>query len=1174
MRIDRARHRADVRTCANNVSGCAGRFVAARRRPKYNGPYTCRWGRDGRRPFSFHTIVGQVTAVIAHRRCCAVASATCVIAVVGAAAFAVAGDAVADVGSAEPNFDAAAVEFFEQRVRPLLAGHCHDCHGPKKQEGGLRLDSRAAVLRGGDSGPTVVPHEPDASLLIDAVRYGDVYQMPPTEQLPPGEIAVLEEWVRRGAPWPTDDPVQADVNTTAVDIVARKRSHWAWRPIVSPAVPATRDGQVAATAIDAFLLAKLAEAGIERAAPADKPTLIRRATFDLLGLPPTPEEVDAFVADLSPDAFRRLVDRLLASPHFGERWGRHWLDLVRYAETLGHEFDYPITNAWHYRDYVIRALNADVPYDQFVREHIAGDLLEPPRLHPSEGYNESVIGTAFWYLGEAMHAPVDSRADRAVRLENQIDVFSKTFLGMTVACARCHDHKFDAITTRDYYALAGYLTSSHQQQTLLDPQGRIASGYRRLSALQERGREAWTAMLPTDPDAAGDAFARGLLAVRASHGVNDAARLDAIAHAHGMDRAMLDRFRATVAGASAQGSGHPLRVWAMLAGGDDSDESFLTRRSAFEAAAVQQRGHGTTAAQTEAVFEDFSADFDRWFPAGWAFGERPTRPGDWQANETGARLLPGGLAHSGRYGAKMQGVLRSATFTIEQPYILYRLCGRNARVRLVVDGYMMDDFTPLLFEGLSFNVDMGDALRWHSQSVAKFLGHRAHIELIDAGDGYLAVDEIRFAEMPTADRPDGPIDSWLLALPNVDSARALAGAYARIWAQGVADWQKERTTAASELVRWALESGLLPIGKEVAAELVTLDAEVDAVNSQLPSPEKVVAITDGSSDDQPVQIRGNHKVAGEVVPRRLLEAIAGAAQKTPARGSGRLDLAERLLAADNPLAARVMVNRVWQHLFGRGIVATVDNFGVLGEPPTHAELLDYLAADFRAEGWSVKRLIREILLSDAYQLASESRTSAEERDPLNLLLHRANVRRLEGEVIRDALLAISGRLDAKQFGPPVPIHLTPFMEGRGRPKQSGPLDGDGRRTIYVEVRRNFLSPFMLAFDTPQPASAVGRRNVSNVPAQALTLMNDAFVVEQCRLWAERALVEQDATAEERIQRLYRMAFGRPPSDQELSDATAFVSEQAAAYDGGPSDVRPWADLCHVLVNVKEFVFVK
>ena len=341
--------------------------------------------------------------------------------------------ASAAAATSEPAFDRESLEFFENKIRPLLVARCHRCHGPRKQEASLRLDSRASILQGGDTGPAMAPREPDQSLMIDAIRYGDTFQMPPKQQLPADEIALLEEWVRRGGPWPSDETVDAVSNASVFDLQKRKRDHWAWKPIIAPPIPNFSDSRRATSAIDAFLLAKLDEAGLERAAPADKRTLIRRATFDVIGLPPTPEEVAAFQTDPSADAFTKVVDRLLASPHFGERWARHWLDLVRYAETLGHEFDYPLTDAWRYRDYVIRALNADLPYDQFLREHIAGDLLSPPRLHPTEGYNESVIATAFWCLGEALHAPVDSRADYATRIDNQVDVVSKTFLGLTVA---------------------------------------------------------------------------------------------------------------------------------------------------------------------------------------------------------------------------------------------------------------------------------------------------------------------------------------------------------------------------------------------------------------------------------------------------------------------------------------------------------------------------------------------------------------------------------------------------------------------------------------------------------------------------------------------------------------------------------------------------------------------
>jgi hypothetical protein len=442
----------------------------------------------------------------------------------------------------------------------------------------------------------------------------------------------------------------------------------------------------------------------------------------------------------------------------------------------------------------------------------------------------------------------------------------------------------------------------------------------------------------------------------------------------------------------------------------------------------------------------------------------------------------------------------------------------------------MDPFTPLLFEGFTFDVD-GDAMEWRTQNASRYLGHRAHIELVDVGAGYVAVDEIHFsesAEPPVADSVSPR------TLTSIDAASATAA-----------------------------QMGELP---EILREMAAVDAA-------LPTPVEAVAIGDGSGEDLHVHIRGNYKTPGDLAPRRLLEAITSDDSPATFRGSGRRELAERLLAEDNPFVARVMVNRIWHHLLGRGLVGTVDNFGVLGETPTHPELLDYLASRFIEEGWSIKRLIREIMLSDAYQLASAGETESERIDPQNRMLHRANVRRLEGEAIRDALLAISGRLDREQFGPPVPVHLTSFMDGRGKPADSGPLDGAGRRSIYLEVRRNFLSPFLLAFDMPVPATCVGQRSTSNVPAQALSLLNDPFVLEQCDLWAKRILANQ-LSAEQRIDELYQTAFGRPPTAEELAAANEFIVEQAQSYGVAADDRQVWKDLCHVLVNLKEFIYLK
>ncbi|HUQ69593.1 MAG TPA: DUF1549 domain-containing protein, partial [Planctomycetaceae bacterium] len=372
--------------------------------------------------------------------------------------------------AAEPS--AEQIEFFEKRVRPVLVERCQKCHDAKQHKGGLRLDSRAAVMRGGDTGPAVVAGDPKSSLLIEAVRYDpDGYQMPPTGKLPDDAIAALTEWVRQGAPWPGEINVTAGTSKE-FDLAARAQ-HWSFQPVRAVAPPSVTRDDWCRTPVDRFTLSKREQAGLSPAAEAEKRVLIRRVTYELTGLPPTPDEVAAFLIDDAPDAYERLIDRLLASPRYGERWARHWLDLVRYAETAGHEFDYEIPYAWRYRDYVIRALNDDLPYDRFVVEHFAGDLLPDPRREPQTGVNESAVATGFYWFGQGKHSPVDIRAEECDTVDNQLDVIGKTFQGLTIACARCHDHKFDAIRQADYYAFAGFLQSSRRTVTDVGPPERV-----------------------------------------------------------------------------------------------------------------------------------------------------------------------------------------------------------------------------------------------------------------------------------------------------------------------------------------------------------------------------------------------------------------------------------------------------------------------------------------------------------------------------------------------------------------------------------------------------------------------------------------------------------------------------------------------------------------------------
>ncbi len=484
--------------------------------------------------------------------------------------------------------------------------------------------------------------------------------------------------------------------------------------------------------------------------------------------------------------------------------------------------------------------------------------------------------------------------------------------------------------------------------------------------------------------------------------------------------------------------------------------------------------------------------------------------------------------------------------------------------------------------------------QWVQHDLTTYAGHRAHFEFLPLGDENLEIAKVVDSpgqplpvEPAPADLPNRLLAD-LLAGDARQSIEALAGGYQQLCCQVAEHLAGDKIAgspqAADEarLANWLLAhaelwslpqcEALARLG-EARRQFVARQAELV---KRLPSESHAaLAMLEGNGQDELLLIRGNSKTPGEPVPRRLLEAIAGSDPLAAGSGSGRFQLAQAMLAPTNPLTARVMVNRVWHHLFGQGIVVSVDNFGVLGQPPTHPELLDYLADQFVREGWSVKRLIRSLVLTRAYQMSSRP-DAADEQDPQDLLLHRMRIRRLEGEAIRDAILTVSGRLDRTQFGPSVPVYLTQYMEGRGRPA-SGPLDGNGRRSVYISIRRNFLSPMMLAFDMPIPFNTVGRRNVSNVPSQALIMMNDPLVVEQAALWARRVLAQPGLSPPERIGLLYEQALARPAESHELQSALAFLEQQGRelgiAEGGWQTDERAWSDLCHVLLNSKEFIFV-
>ncbi len=1093
------------------------------------------------------------------------------------------------------------LEFFESKVRPVLSQYCYECHGAEAQKGGLRLDHIQTILAGGDSGPALVAGNPAESRIGIAVSYVNVdLQMPPKGILPQEAWDALTEWIERGAPWPDEPLPAATGKVEGFDLEKRRDEHWAWQPITDPAPPVVKDARFSQHPVDQFLQAKREEKGLAAAPEADRRVLARRATFALTGLPPAPESVNAFANDSAPDAYGRLLDQLLAQPAFGERWARHWFDLVRYAETHGHEGDYPIRHSWPYRDYVIRALNDDVPYNQFVREHIAGDLLPEPRANTQEGYNESVLATGFWYMHQATHAPVDVKRDQADRIDNQIDVMSKTFLGMTVSCSRCHDHKFDAIPARDYYAMAGHLYSARQSIAFLDPGDRIKTGIEAHQALAAESIAKTAQAIAATPSLEDGSVAPYLHAAvkvllnrpKPTDGVpmeipaddkNPEPRkavgrpVGAVAAESQLDPAHLERWVAALSEPAVDKPGHPLYAWMRLS---RELRTLNTRQFLETAHAVAQAPAAPAPDPSNVTFADFNGEnFDGWFPSGDAFGQAPSGAKAWTTSGGAPAPAPSGAAHSGLIADRLQGILRSPSFTIDSDYIHFRVAARHARLRLVVDGYQLRTDNGLIFEDTMIDLeDTRGAFTWRTmgKQVGKYRGCTAYIEITDESDGYIAVDEIVFSNNP--EPPADPALNFAVLLPEASDktpwmdelAQNYEDAFNNAWTGNIASIDALNANPYAALL---LRHGLW-WRDDRTSERDAIHTALLETEGRITEPFKAVAITNGSPDDAEYFIRGDHKNPSGTVPRGFLVALDG--QVDPA-APDRLSLAEKMADPRNPLTARVYVNRVWHHLFGRGIVASVDNFGKLGQPPTHPELLDFLATRFMENGWSTKWLIKYLMETETYRMSSVLFSpETETLDPADFYLHRMRVQRLEGEAIRDTLLALGGNMDATMYGPSVQAYVPPFEQNRRSPA-SGPMDGNRRRTVYLEVRRNHLLPMITAFDAPVPDTTIGARTVSNLPAQALIMMNDPFVVSQAEVWSQRALAGQPSSFEALAEQLYQAALARSPREDERGALAAFVQSQAALYgiaEGEAwNDQRVLTDLCHTIFMLKEFIYI-
>ncbi len=937
---------------------------------------------------------------------------------------------------------AGSVEFFEQRIRPVLVQHCYECHSAKakKLKGGLYLDSREGVLRGGDSGPAVIAGKPDDSPLIQALRQ-DGYEMPPAGKLGDQIISDFEAWVRAGA---VDPRVQAPVvRREGIDLEAG-RKFWSFVPPRKQPAPAVHDASWPRDNVDRFILARL-EAQKQSPSPdADALTLLRRVTFDLIGLPPTPAEIDAFERDVAksgnlPDALARVVDRLLASPHFGERWGRYWLDVARFSESTGGGRSVVFGEAWRYRDYVIRSINADKPFDRFVTEQLAGDLLPSANVEQSQ---DQLVATAFLLLGANNYEEQDKQALEMDIVDEQLDTLGRSLLGMTLGCARCHDHKFDPIPTRDYYALAGIMRST---RALVNKTDNVARWFERPIPLPTPEVQQWDA-----------------------------------------DQAAIADLEKQIKKLK-QSAGFP-------------------------------KGIVPVASLPGIVLDD---------PAG-------KRIGEWVESMTVRSYVGTGYVFDGDTAKGSKTI----TFTPEFPTAgLYEVrlaytAHENRAAKVPVEILDLDgEHTSYVDQRLIPPID------GHFVSVGRFRFDSTNQWYVrisnEETEGSVVVDAVQF--LPVSNTP-------------VEVAKA-----------GTPE-KKTSAEKKAEAKRLA----------EAAPELAPLEKQLKELEERVAARPQVISVEDSKTvGDCPICVRGNVHQPGDVVPRGFLQVASTRKPiSVPSTESGRRELAAWIISPENPLTARVIVNRVWAHLFGAGLVRTVDNFGRTGEAPSHPELLDSLAIEFRQQDWSIKKLVRRLVLSRTYRQSSAARAELAAIDIDNRLLGRMNRRRLDAESLRDAILSASGQLDLS-FGGPT-MKGSKKGDAESKYSESGSVSNDNRRSVYMPVLRNRLLEIFEAFDFADPNSVVGQRSASIVAPQALYLLNSPFVLEQARHAADEALSKTIDNGP-RVDAAFLATLGRPPRDDERRLMLAVV--EAVEQDNTDERREAWRHVYQALFGCLDFRYL-
>jgi hypothetical protein len=1027
-----------------------------------------------------------------------------------------------------------AEDIFVSKVEPLLKQRCFECHShEKKIKGGLALDSKSGWEKGGESGPAIVPGKPEASLLMQALSHAEKdVKMPPKKMLPASEIAVFAEWIRLGAPDPRVSVAKNSQDLAADntwDVEFHKRlDWWSLKPMRNVEPPKVDDVAWSKEPVDRFVRAALSAANLQPAPPAEPGVLRRRLSFVLTGLPPSSAS-----ASLSDEAY---VDTLLQSPRFGEHFARHWMDVVRYTDTYGYEWDNPAKGAYEYRDYLIRAFNDDISFAQFLREQIAGDLLPRPRINTASQTNESLIGPMFYHLGEHRHgSSLMFNGIHQEMVNNKIDAFSKAFLATTVACARCHDHKLEAVSQRDYYALAAIFTTPRWTSRVIDAPNKNDAAIAKLKDLRAAIRAEMAVVWKKPIEAPflkqwADTHSAALKGIGAP-----------LAEPDQLPQKAAEWRKARVAAQNANAIFKPLA---------DPATAQLPHGWVMEGDGMK---HGFADEGTPLIALEGDAVIARVLPLGWHTHALSSKlPGSLRMPPE--HLIPGRLVSLNLAGGEFGGQLvvddhafQNETITFYTNTIPAWRAFADAELKNGVQQVTVEfatsslnpNFPPRtgLAKGLRSN-DFGyDKRSW--LSVCGIVSHDKAGTPQDEQDAFIGL----------YDAPGSP-DSWQCIVAWFNSA--------------VSRWCAGKSQPGDHLILdWLLTNGLLPNKADPGSKLATLVADYRRVEAGIDFPRTVNSMDqrETAHASYPLNVRGNVDVPGTLVQPGFLKML-----DPRARVTDRLALAESLLDPEHPLTARVYVNRVWQWLFGTGLVATPDDFGRLGDKPSHPELLDWLAREFIREGCSTKKLVRRLVLSQTFRQSGLVADSARERDPENRLLHHYPTRRLEAEAIRDSLLAISGRLDLHLYGRPV----LPFRSAEDAAKRlfSGPLDGHGRRSIYLQMSIMDPPKFLVGFNLPDLKLPAGRRDVTNVPSQALIMLNDPFVNEMAKRWATALLKDWDTSDEDRLRQMFAQALARAPNATELKRWIA------ALQDFGGDTPDAWERLAHALFNTKEFLYYR